>query len=135
MDKKLQTRLVKVGKHLIPRLSASDYISLGERRWHSLHSRAQEMLDDAQADSAQRVEVMKDIYKKRDETLSLAVFFAATIEGAVEVLELAGKKNKFNFQEIIDEMSPEEIIQAAMGLFGCDYELASPEDPKALRQA
>lgn len=88
------------------------------------------MLEDARADSAQRVEVMKALYKQRDETLSLAVFFAATIEGALEVLQHAEKKNKLNFTEDIDAMSPEEIIQAAMALFNCDYEITSPVSPK-----
>jgi hypothetical protein len=127
---KPKTSLVKIGRHLIPRLAPTDYIILGERRWHSLHSRAQEMLEDSRADSAQRVEIMKALYKQRDETLSLAVYFAATIEGALEVIQHAEKKNKLNFAEDIDAMSPEEIIQAAMALFNCDYEITSPVSPK-----
>ena len=59
---KPKARLVAIGRHMLSCLSANDYIEIGERRWHALHNRAQEMLEDSRADSAQRVECLKAIY-------------------------------------------------------------------------
>ena len=84
---KPKARLVAIGRHMLSCLSANDYIEIGERRWHALHNRAQEMLEDSRADSAQRVECMKAIYDLRDRTTQLAIQHGATLEGALEVIE------------------------------------------------
>lgn len=124
-------RLVSVGRHLLPRLAPADFIALGERRWHSLHTRAQEMLEDARADSAQRVATLDAIYAKRDRTASLAVEFAATLDGAIEVLGFAlarAKIDEAGAAETVESMTPEAVIEAAVGLLGVD--LREPSDPK-----
>lgn len=121
-------KLVAIGRHLLPCISANDYIELGERRWHALHNRASEMLEDARADSSHRVEHMKAIYELRDRTTALAIQHAATLEGAIEVIEHAASKAKVSATEAIAEMQPEAVIEAALGL--CGISLKDPPDPK-----
>lgn len=126
---KPKTRLVSVGRHMLSCLSANDYIEIGERRWHALHSRAQEMLEDARAEPVQRVEHMKAIYDLRDRTTQLAIQHGATLEGALEVVEHACKKAKVDGKEAIALMQPETVISTALALFGIDLEAenASPK--------
>ena len=52
---KPKARLVAIGRHMLSCLSANDYIEIGERRWHALHNRAQEMLEDSR-----RFQVLND---------------------------------------------------------------------------
>ena len=110
-------------------LSANDYIEIGERRWHALHNRAQEMLEDSRADSAQRVECMKAIYDLRDSTTQLAIQHGATLEGALEVIEHACKKAKVDGSEAIALMQPEVVVSTALALFGIDLN-AESSSPK-----
>lgn len=124
-------RLVSVGRHLLPRLSPLDIIALSERRWHSLHARAQEMLEDARADSAQRVAVMTALYAQRDETATLAVRMAGTLDGAVEVIRYALAKAKIEDLAFLDEMASEDVQWAALTLVGCDRPtVEETRDPK-----
>ena len=127
-EKTKNPRLVSVGRHLLPCLTPNDFIEFGERRWHSLHTRAQEMLEDARAESTQRVAVLEDIYKKRDRTASLAVEFAATLDGAVEVLRFALARAKITDDAVIESLDPEVVIACALGLVGID--LTEKIDPK-----
>ncbi len=126
---KPKARLVAIGRHMLACLSANDYIELGERRWHALHNRAQEMLEDARAEPAQRVEHMKAIYEMRDRTTQLAVQHGATLEGALEVIEHACKKAKVDGNEAVALMQPEVVISTALALFGIDLDSES-KDPK-----
>ena len=113
-------RVVKIGKHCFGCLSAYDYMKVGELRWHSLHHRAQEMLEAARAEPAQRVTALQDIYALRDRTTALAVQHAATIEGAFEVIELAAKAAKVDVSSDLSAMSPEAVIETALALVGVD---------------
>ena len=113
-------RVVKIGKHCFGCLSAYDYMKVGELRWHSLHNRAQEMLEAARAEPAQRVTALQDIYALRDRTTALAVQHAATIEGAFEVIELAAKAAKVDVSSDLATMSPEAVIETALALVGVD---------------
>ena len=126
---KPKTRLVAIGRHMLPCLSANDYIEIGERRWHALHNRAQEMLEDSRADSAQRVECMKAIYELRDRTTQLAIQHGATLEGAFEVIEHACKKAKVDGSEAVELMQPEVVVSTAFALFGIDID-AESSSPK-----
>ena len=126
---KPKARLVSVGRHMLSCLSANDYIEIGERRWHALHNRAQEMLEDSRAESAQRVEHMKAIYELRDRTTQLAIQHGATLEGALEVIEHACKKAKVDGSEAVALMQPEVVISTALSLFGIDLGGETP-DPK-----
>jgi len=115
-----EARLVKVGSHLFACLSAREFMELGEARWHALFNRAQEMLEHARAEPAQRVEKMEEIYKLRDRTSQLAVQHAATLEGAYEVIELAAKKAKVDIGDTIDRMTPDDALRCALELVGVD---------------
>lgn len=126
---KPKARLVAIGRHMLACLSANDYIEIGERRWHALHNRAQEMLEDARAEPAQRVEHMKAIYDLRDRTTQLAISHGATLEGALEVIEHACKKAKVDGSEAIALMQPDVVISTALALFGIDLE-AESSNPK-----
>ncbi|CAB4184692.1 hypothetical protein UFOVP1116_25 [uncultured Caudovirales phage] len=126
---KPKTRLVAIGRHMLSCLSANDYIEIGERRWHSLHVRAQEMLEDSRADSVQRVECMKAVYDLRDRTTQLAIQHGATLEGAIEVIEHACKKAKVDCSESIALMQPEFVVSTALALFGIDID-AESSNPK-----
>jgi hypothetical protein len=126
---KPKTRLVAIGRHMLSCLSANDYIEIGERRWHALHNRAQEMLEDSRADSAQRVETMKAIYDLRDRTTQLAIQHGATLEGALEVIEHACKKAKVDGSEPVAMMQPEVVVATALALFGIDLD-AESSSPK-----
>ena len=126
---KPKARLVAIGRHMLSCLSANDYIEIGERRWHALHNRAQEMLEDSRADSAQRVECMKAIYDLRDRTTQLAIQHGATLEGALEVIEHACKKAKVDGSEAIALMQPEVVVSTALALFGIDLD-AESSNPK-----
>jgi hypothetical protein len=119
---KQKTRLVAIGRHFFSCLSANDYIQIGERRWHALHSRCQEMLEDARAEPAQRVEALKAIYELRDRTTQLAITHSATLEGAIEIIEHSAEKAKVDVSEAISLMSPDEVVKCAMGLVGIDIE-------------
>jgi len=121
-------RLVAVGRHLLPCLSASDFLALGEQRWHSLHTRAQEMLEDARADSEQRVKTLEAVYAKRDQTASLALELAATLDGAAIVIARAFEKANIQGSDVFDTLDPEATIRAAVGLCGVD--LNEKQDPK-----
>jgi hypothetical protein len=110
-------------------LKCVDYIEIGERRWHALHNRAQEMLEDSRADSTQRVECMKAIYDLRDRTTQLAIQHGATLEGALEVIEHACKKAKVDGSEAIALMQPEVVVSTALALFGIDLD-AESSSPK-----
>ena len=113
-------RVVKIGKHAFSCLSAHDYMKVGELRWHSLHARAQEMLEAARAEPAHRVTTLQDIYALRDRTTALAVQHAATLEGAFEVVEMAAKAAKVDLSSDLAAMTPDEVIAAALGLVGVD---------------
>ena len=113
-------RVVKIGKHCFGCLSAYDYMKVGELRWHSLHARAQEMLEAARAEPAHRVTTLQDIYALRDRTTALAVQHAATIEGAFEVIEMAAKAAKVDVSSELATMSPEKVIETALSLVGVD---------------
>ena len=126
---KPKARLVAIGRHMLSCLSANDYIEIGERRWHALHNRAQEMLEDSRADSAQRVETMKAIYDLRDRTTQLAIQHGATLEGALEVIEHACKKAKVDGSEAVTLMQPEAVVSTALALFGIDLD-AESSSPK-----
>lgn len=126
---KPKARLVAIGRHMLSCLSANDYIEIGERRWHALHNRAQEMLEDSRAEPAQRVEHMKAIYELRDGTTILALQHCKTLEGAIEVIEHACKKAKVDGSETIALMQPDAIMTTAFALFGIDLNEESP-NPK-----
>jgi len=126
---KPKARLVAIGRHMLSCLSANDYIEIGERRWHALHNRAQEMLEDSRADSAQRVETMKAIYDLRDRTTQLAIQHGATLEGALEVIEHACAKAKVDGSEAVALMQPEAVVSTALALFGIDLD-AESSSPK-----
>lgn len=127
---KPKAKLVAIGRHMLSCLSANDYIEIGERRWHALHNRAQEMLEDARAEPAQRVEHMKKIYELRDYTAQLATQHAATLEGALEVIEHACKKAKVDGSEAVSLMNPEVVVDTALALFGIELAKGKTEDPK-----
>lgn len=118
-----QSRLVKIGAHTLRLVTASEWMELGESRWHSLHARALEMLDSAKADAASRVSVLSEVYKKRDETLTNAAQWAATIEGAHEIILLVAKKEGVDVSGDLERMKPEDIMTAALNMLG--IELAS----------
>lgn len=124
-------RVVKIGKHCFGCLSAYDYMKVGELRWHSLHNRAQEMLEAARAEPAQRVTALQDIYALRDRTTALAVQHAATIEGAFEVIELAAKAAKVDVSSDLATMSPETVIETALSLVGVDLTKKDNDSGKA----
>ena len=113
-------RVVKIGKHCFGCLSAYDYMRVGELRWHSLHARAQEMLEAARAEPAHRVTTLQEVYALRDRTTALAVQHAATIEGAFEVIEMAAKAAKVDVSSDLATMSPEKVIETALSLVGVD---------------
>jgi hypothetical protein len=126
---KPKARLVAIGRHMLSCLSANDYIEIGERRWHALHNRAQEMLEDARAEPLQRVEHMKAIYDLRDRTTQLAIQHGATLEGALEVIEHACAKAKVDGSEAVALMQPEVVVSTALALFGIDLD-AESSSPK-----
>jgi hypothetical protein len=113
-------RVVKIGKHCFGCLSAYDYMRVGELRWHSLHARAQEMLEAARAEPAHRVTTLQEVYALRDRTTALAVQHAATIEGAFEVIEMAAKAAKVDVSSDLATMPPEKVIETALSLVGVD---------------
>lgn len=86
------------------------------------------MLEDARADSAQRVAVLAEVYAKRDHVASLAVAHAATLSGAVEVVTHALERAKIVDEHVLASLAPEAIINSAIGLFGID--LSEKTDPK-----
>lgn len=123
--------MVKIGRHLIPCISANDFIDIGERRWHALHSRASMMLEDARADSSQRVEIMKAVYDLRDHTTRNAVQHAHTLEGAIEIIQHAMTKAKITAEpcaEAIEGLELLEIHNTAYRLCGLSVE--TNPDPK-----
>lgn len=115
-----QARMVKIGSHMVRYVTANEWMELGETRWHALYARALEMLDAAKADPAIRVEFLKDIFAKRDETLQNAVQWAATIEGAVEIITYIGSKQSLDLSESLNAMTPEQIMTAALQLLGVE---------------
>jgi hypothetical protein len=112
--------MVKIGSHMVRYVTANEWMELGETRWHALYARALEMLDAAKADPAIRVEFLKDIFAKRDETLQNAVQWAATIEGAVEIITYIGSKQSLDLSESLNAMTPEQIMTAALQLLGVE---------------
>jgi len=115
-----QSRLVKIGSHTLRLVTASEWMELGEMRWHALHARALEMLDSARGDPASRVSVLGDIYKKRDETLANAVQWAATIEGAHEIIQMVAKREGVDVAADLDKMKPEDIMSTALQMLGIE---------------
>jgi len=116
---------------MLPCISANDYIEIGERRWHALHSRASMMLEDARAESPQRVDHLKAIYELRDRTTALAIQHAATLEGALEVIDHAAKKATWTKESLalaLADMQPEAVIEAALAL--CGITLGDEPSPK-----
>ncbi len=126
---KPKARLVAIGRHFVSCLSANDYIEIGERRWHALHARAQEMLEDARAESEQRVAHMKEIYALRDETVRLALQHGSTVEGAVEVIQHACAKAKIDGSDALAQIQPDDLVTTALALFGVDV-AAVDSNPK-----
>ena len=119
-SKKPKTRMVSIGTHVFSCLSVNDFQMIAERRWHTLHARAQEMLEDARAEPQQRVDCMKELYALRDEGVVLAFGHAQTLDGAIEVIELAASKAKVDVSAVIREMQPTQVIHAAYALFSID---------------
>jgi hypothetical protein len=88
------------------------------------------MLEDARADSGQRVPVLSTIYAERDNTAANAVRYAATLDGAMDVLDYALSKANLQRDASVDALTPDAVIKQALELLGVELKDKGQSDPK-----